>query len=602
MFQTYDSPPLASGTAPRVTAVRKLMTAAGVDAILVPREDEFQGEYVLPSAERLKWLTGFSGSAGIAVIGKSKAALFVDGRYTAQARQQIDSKIFEVVTLPATLSGWLANTFGRGQIIGFDPWLHTIAEIERLTGALKLKGVVLKAMPKNLVDRAWGAERPKPPAGAVSVQPQDFAGQPVAGKLANLRATLKADGHDAVILTLPDSIAWLFNIRGTDVAHNPVPLAFAIIRQTGKAELFVAADKLDGDVRSHLASAVKLQSPDLFPERVKVLKAEAAAVRLDAMRAAFWFKSALGDKVLKRATDPCTLPKSIKNDVEIAGARAAHVRDGLAMVKFLAWLDREASSGNVDEISACKTLEAFRRETNALREISFDTISGSGPHGAIVHYRVTEATNRRLKTGELFLVDSGGQYVDGTTDVTRTVVIGEPTQEMRERFTLVLKGHIALSLARFPEGTAGVQLDTLARHALWQAGCDFDHGTGHGVGSYLSVHEGPQSISKRGFHALHAGMIISNEPGYYKDGAFGIRIENLVLVSPATVPNGGDRAMLSFETLTLVPYDQRLIVAGMLSDAEREWLNAYNARVRRTHAAHLNGADKDWLMTATASL
>ena len=599
MFQTYEAPAIANQSAPRVAAVRKLMDAAGLDAFLIPREDEFQGEYVPPSAERLKWLTGFSGSAGIAVVAKAKAALFVDGRYTVQARNQADTKIFDIVTLPVTLVVWLGETLSKGQVIGFDPWLHTIAEIDKINDAMKPKGIVLKPVPRNLVDRAWGRARPAPPTGAVSVQPLEFAGQAASDKIANLQATLKAEGQDCVVLTLPDSIAWLFNIRGADVAHNPVPLAFAIIPQKGKPEIFIAPEKLNAAVRAHIATVAMVQNPEAFGVRVAALKSVGHKVRLDAAKSAYWFKTRLGDKLIVRAADPCTLPKAIKNAVEIAGARAAHVRDGLAMVRFLAWLDREAPAGAVDEIAACRKLEDFRRDTGALRDISFSTISGSGPNGAIVHYRVTDASNRRLQSGELFLLDSGGQYADGTTDVTRTVAIGTPTPEMRERFTLVLKGHIALSLARFPVGTPGVQLDTLARNALWQAGFDFDHGTGHGVGSFLSVHEGPQSISKRGYHALHAGMIVSNEPGYYKEGAYGIRIENLVLVTPAVTPSRGERPMLGFETLTLVPFDQALIAWAMLTDAERIWLNDYHARVRRTHAAQLKGSDRQWLMEAT---
>jgi Xaa-Pro aminopeptidase len=602
MFQTYDTPAAADQSAPRVAATRKLMAAAGLDAFLVPREDEFQGEYVPPSAERLKWLTGFSGSAGIAVLGTSKAALFVDGRYTVQARNQTDTKIFTIVTLPLTLAEWLGDTFGKGQVIGFDPWLHTIAEVERITAALKPKGITLKPVPRNFVDRAWGRARPAPPNGAVSIQPIERAGQAAGEKIASLQATLKAGGQDSVILTLPDSIAWLFNIRGADVAHNPVPLAFAVVPQKGKPEIFIDPAKLDPAARAHIAAVAKIHAPDAFADRIAAIRAAGQTVRLDAAKSAYWFKARLGDALITRAADPCTLPKAIKNTVEIAGARAAHVRDGLAMVKFLAWLDREAPGGAIDEIATCKKLEEFRRDTGALRDISFSTISGSGPNGAIVHYRVTEASNRKLKSGELFLVDSGGQYADGTTDITRTIAIGAPTTEMREQSTLVLRGHIAVSLARFPAGTPGVQIDTLARHAMWQAGFDFDHGTGHGVGSFLSVHEGPQSISKRGHHALHAGMIVSNEPGYYKEGAYGIRIENLVLVTPAVTPSGGDRPMHGFETLTLVPYDQRLIVTEMLTGAERVWINDYHARVRRTHAASLKGAERDWLMAATAPL
>ena len=429
-----------------------------------------------------------------------------------------------------------------------------------------------------------------------------YAGKPAEEKIAELQATLKADGQDAVVLTFPDSICWLFNIRGSDVAHNPVVLAFAILPASGKPELFVDPAKVGPEAKAHLAPLAKMQplpdidKPKSLEESLRALKEAGKTVRLSP-GAAVWFHRKLkgGKARVVRASDPCILPKARKNATEIKGARAAHKRDGAAMARFLAWLDREAEKGGIDEIAAAKQLETMRSETQALKEISFDTISGAGPNGAIVHYRVTTATNRKLKAGELYLVDSGAQYLDGTTDVTRTVAIGTPTREMCERFTLVLKGHIGIATARFPKGTRGIDLDPFARRPLWEAGLDFDHGTGHGVGSYLSVHEGPQSISKGGMIALEPGMIVSNEPGYYKTGGYGIRIENLVLVTePAKVPRG-EREVMSFETLTLVPIDRRLVVAEMLSPAELDWLNAYHARVAEVIGPELGPADRRWL-------
>jgi Xaa-Pro aminopeptidase len=604
MFQSFETFAEPARAPERVKRVRALMAQAGIDALLVPRADEHQGEYVPAAAERLKWLTGFTGSAGLAVIARRTAALFVDGRYTVQARAEVDSELLELPELPrGRLAEWLAAKLGKGGTVGFDPWLHTGGEIDRLGEALRPKGIKLKPLARNLVDRAWGRERPVPPAAAIAAHPPEHAGRSAAEKIADVQSKLATDGQDAVILTLPDSICWLFNLRGADVSHNPVALAFAIVPAKGKPELFIAPEKLTPEVRAHLSPVAKLSPPAALKDRIAALREGKKRVRLDPETAAHWFVRALGGKQrVVRGPDPCLALKARKNAAEIAGARAAHLRDGAAMVRFLAWLDREAPGGSVDEITAVKRLEAFRRETNALREISFDTIAGSGPHGAIVHYRVTQATNRRLQPGELFLVDSGGQYVDGTTDITRTVAIGEPTQEMRERFTLVLKGHIAIATARFPRGVRGIDLDPLARAALWAHGLDYDHGTGHGVGSYLSVHEGPQSISKAGMVALEPGMICSNEPGYYKAGAYGIRIENLVLVGEPEKLPGADRETLSFETLTLCPIDRRLIVPEMLSPAERGWLDSYHARVRESLGPLLDKETKAWLVAATQNI
>jgi Xaa-Pro aminopeptidase len=605
MFQDFgsDSDPKL-GTL-RIARLRALMRQRNLDAVLVPRADEHMGEYVPPSAERLQWLTGFTGSAGLAVIGLDFAALFVDGRYSLQAGTQVDTQTFTIIQVPDTdASTWLAGHMMRGTTVGYDPWLHTTSAVRQLADKLKPKGVILSALSANPVDRVWGRERPAPPAGAVIVHPQRYAGRSAADKIADLQKTLTTDEQDAVILTLPDSIAWTFNIRGSDVKHNPTALAFAIVHARGKPELFIDKRKLDRETRSHLTEVARLREPAELGERIEALRKAERRVRLDQTTAAHWFRRRLGERSPRviDSRDPCILPKARKNSIEIAGARAAHVRDGIAMARYLAWLDRQARTGTIDEIGAVEQLEAFRAETQALREISFDTISGSGPNGAIVHYRVTKQSNRRLGQGELFLVDSGGQYQDGTTDVTRTVAIGTPTQEMRERFTLVLEGMIAIATTKFPKGTTGAHIDAFARRALWDRGLDFDHGTGHGVGSYLSVHEGPQSISKRGHVALEPGMILSDEPGYYKAGAYGIRIENLLLVAEPQVPAGGEREMMAFETLTLVPIDRRLVEPKVLSASALAWLNAYHARVRQEIAPGLSGEDASWLEAAAAPI
>jgi Xaa-Pro aminopeptidase len=605
MFQDFSSSADPELGAKRVAKLRARLKRLGVDAVIVPRADEHMGEYVPPSAERLAWLTGFTGSAGWAIIGREKAALFVDGRYVLQAPAQVPTSIFEIVQVPETAPAqWIIKNFGKGTRIGFDPWLYTRAGIALLETALAKSDITLKALSRNPVDEIWGAERPPPPQGPVAVQPLELAGVAAADKIKDLQRQLREAGEDAVILTLPDSIAWLFNIRGSDVKHNPTPLAFAIVPVSGRPELFIGKAKLGADVRTHLNGIARVRPPDALAERLGVLKEERKRVRLDTATAAMWLWQRLGGARgrISEAADPCILPKARKNEAEIRGTRVAHQRDGVAVTRFLAWLDREAPKGTVDEITAVRTLENMRAETQALKEISFDTISGSGPNGAIVHYRVTEATNRLLKPGELFLVDSGAQFIDGTTDITRTVAIGAPSAEMRDRFTRVLLGHIAISELRFPTGTTGAHIDAFARHALWQAGFDYDHGTGHGVGSYLSVHEGPQSISKRGHVALEPGMILSNEPGYYKTGGYGIRIENLLLVAAAAPIPGGERPMMAFETLTLVPIDRRLVDAALLGPAGVAWLDAYHARVAAEIGPHLAGVDRDWLDRATAPI
>lgn len=604
MFQSFETRSDPTLAASRISRLREEMRRRGLAAYIIPRADEHQGEYVPACAERLHWLTGFSGSAGSAVVTFDAAAVFVDGRYTVQARHEVDLEVCDVVPMARTKAeDWIPGHLKSGANVGFDPKLFTIAQIERLRNRLKPHGLKVSPVATNLIDKLWGKDRPAAPLGPVIPHPQEFAGTPAADKIADVQKRLAADRHDAVVLTTPESICWLLNARGSDVAHIPVFTSFAIAPRRGKVELFVDERKLDKSARAHLRSIAKLFPPEQLADRLAELKAQGKRVRLDPNTASWFFAQKLGGSSrIARGTDPCVALKAIKNTTEIAGARSAHERDGVAVTRFLCWLDRETTNGSIDEITAARTLEGFRRDTNLLREISFDTISGSGPNGAIVHYRVSTASNRELRPGELFLVDSGAQYQDGTTDITRTVAIGKPSAEMIARFTLVLKGNIAIATARFPAGTRGRDLDPFARRALWAAGLDYDHGTGHGVGSFLSVHEGPASISKAGAVPLEPGMILSNEPGYYKEGAYGIRIENLLLVREPEKIGGGDREMLSFETLTLAPIDRRLIDGTLLTAEEIAWLNAYHERVRKTLSPHLDRETKAWLVATTAPL
>jgi Xaa-Pro aminopeptidase len=599
MFQTYDAAQGQQDNAARLARFRELMARLKVDAVLVPHADEFMNEYLPPSNQRLAWLTGFTGSAGLAVVARKTAALFVDGRYILQAPQQVDADAFEILQIPgAKPADWIVNILKAGAVVGYDPRLISPAVLDELAKGLDGKRIKLKALGRNPVDAIWGRERPPLPTGAIAPHPIKYAGKSAEEKIRDVQAELKKVGHDAVVLTSPDSICWLFNIRGADVAHNPIVLATAIVPASGKPELFVDARKVGPEAKSHLAPLAKISEPKAVEARLAALGKAKRTVRLGPA-AAVWFEKKLKGANAVRAADPCTLPKARKNATEIKGARIAHKRDGAAMARFLAWLDQNAVTGSLDEIAAAQKLEAIRSETQTLKEISFDTISGAGPNGAIVHYRVTAATNRKLRPGELYLVDSGAQYLEGTTDITRAVAVGVPSPEMRERFTLVLKGHIAVATARFPKGTRGIDLDPFARRALWAAGLDYDHGTGHGVGSYLSVHEGPQSISKAGMAVLEPGMIVSNEPGYYKTGGYGIRIENLLLVSEPEKITGGERETMTFETLTLVPIDRRLILPELMSDAEIAWLDAYHRRVRDEIGPHLSPGDRQWLLAVT---
>ena len=601
-FQSFEESGDSSKGAERLRRLRAELERRGLDGFVVAHADPHQNEYLPACEERLAWLTGFTGSAGVAIVLRDKAALFVDGRYTLQARKQVDSKAFKIEHLDRPPSRWLVENLKEGSTLGYDPWRTTIAGVKRLGKAAKQAKARLVAVDDNPVGAIW-TNRPAPPLARVVLHPLKFAGEPAEKKLARIRTELKKQKLDAALLSDPTAVAWTFNIRGGDVAHTPIALSWALVPRQGKPKLFVDARKLTNSVRHALARLADILEPRELETALGDF-AKGKTIRLDqatAPRRLADVVEAAGGTVSKGA-DPVTRPKAIKNKTEIEGARAAHRRDGAALVRFLAWLDREARGGKLTEIDAVAALESFRRDTGKLKDISFPTISGAGPHGAIVHYRVTKETNRRLKRGELFLVDSGGQYQDGTTDVTRTIAIGNPGREMRERFTRVLKGHIAVARAIFPDATAGSQIDSFARAPLWRAGIDYDHGTGHGVGSYLSVHEGPARLSKLGTAPLCAGMILSNEPGYYKVGAYGIRIENLVLVVPQKKPKGGEKKLLGFETLTLAPIDRRLVEAKLLSAEERAWLDAYHARVMRELAAKLDPATRKWLGLATAPL
>ncbi|GAB4521266.1 MAG: aminopeptidase P family protein [Amphiplicatus sp.] len=605
MFQSFDPVSDRSYAARHLPLLRAEMKKRGVDGFIVPHDDEYQNEYIPAYAERLMWVSGFSGSAGAAVVLMDRAVIFVDGRYTLQARAEVDDAFFEYESIPDTSPAeWLAKNARKGWRVGYDPMLHTSAGLARLEAAAKRAGFELVPLKDNPIDAAWAGQPPRP-AAKIIPHPVAFAGKSSEEKRREIAAAVKAAGADALLVTAPPSIAWLFNIRGGDVARTPLPLGRAIVHADGAASLFVAPEKVDNALSGHLGDAVDIRPEEGVIDALGALGEKGAKVAVDPALAPARFVSLLkesGARVIELA-DPCALPRACKNDAELAGARAAHERDGAAVTRFLHWLASEAQGGDVDEITAAKKLEELRRETGELVDISFDTISGAGPNGAIVHYRVNTRTNRRLQPGELFLIDSGAQYRNGTTDITRTVAIGRPTAEMRDRFTRVLKGHIALATARFPEGVTGHQLDALARRPLWEAGLDYDHGTGHGVGSFLGVHEGPQRIAKTAnSQPLRPGMIVSNEPGYYKTGAFGIRIENLVVVTPPEPVEGGERAMMGFETLTLAPIELDLVVPSLLSEHERHWLNKYHARVRQTLTPRLPKDVADWLARKTRAI
>jgi Xaa-Pro aminopeptidase len=605
MFQTFDTTADPSTGAECVARLRAELKRRGLDGFFVPLADEHQGEYIPDCAKRLQWLTGFAGSAGLAVVLADTAVIFVDGRYTLQVRDQVDTAVFtpkHLIDEPP--QDWLKQAAASGQRIGFDPWLHTASEVERFTKAATAVGASFVPVDDNPIDAIW-TDRPEPPQGAVSLYPEALAGESAASKLERVGKAIAEAGAAAAAITQPDSIAWVLNIRGSDVSHTPLPLSFAIVKASGRPTLFIDGRKLSNTVRDALSEVADIDAPGGFERALAGLGQSGAKVLVDRSSAASKVGTAVqaaGGTVVD-GRDPVVLPKARKNAAELNGTRNAHVRDGAAMAQFLAWFDREAPKGELDEIQAAEALERFRAETGVLKDISFDTISGAGPNGAIVHYRVSRDTNRRIGMDEIYLIDSGAQYEDGTTDITRTLIVGTPSAEMRDRFTRVLKGHIRLTMARFPKGTTGAQLDILARQALWNAGLDFDHGTGHGVGVFLSVHEGPARISKAGSVALESGMILSNEPGYYRTGAYGIRIENLVVVTEAEPITGGERPMMAFETLTLAPIDRRLIEPSLLDGDERRWLDDYHARVFSTIAPLISDeVDRGWLADSTRPL
>ncbi|MEJ2817865.1 aminopeptidase P family protein [Caulobacter sp. CCG-8] len=603
MRQTFDES-TDPGFGPRhVPLIRAAMAKQGLDGFLVPHEDEHQNEYLPAANDRLAWASGFTGSAGAGVILKDRAAVFVDGRYTLQVRDQVDQGVFEIRDLVEGGVPAYLETASKGAVIGYDARLHSPQALDGLKAAAAKAGAALKAVAINPIDEAWGAQRPAQPAAPVVPQPVKYAGEESASKRARVGSAVAALGAQAAVITAPASIAWLFNIRGGDVIRSPLPLSQAVLRADGTARLFLDPAKVTDDLPAWLGNQVSLETPEALDGALAELSGQKVVV--DPGQSSAWYfdtLAAAGAEVV-RAMDPCTLPRACKNAVEIAGTVEAHKRDGAALTRFLHWLATEGQVNPPDEKEAVAKLEAFREATGVLKDLSFDTIGAANGHGALPHYRPTERSNERAAMGSLLLVDSGGQYLDGTTDVTRTVAIGEPTAEMVTRNTLVLKGHLAIARLRFPAGTTGSAIDAFARAALWSHGLDYDHGTGHGVGVYLGVHEGPQRISKApNTIALQPGMIVSNEPGYYKDGEYGIRIENLEVVMPAEGVGTGDRPMHRFHALTLAPIDRRLVDKSLLSPEEIAQFDAYHARVLREIGPLVDGEVRAWLEAVCAPL
>lgn len=596
-----------SNYADRLASLREQLRRDRLDGFVVPLTDEHMSEYVGDYAQRLAWLTGFQGSAGTAVVLPEAAAIFTDGRYTLQVRQQVDGNHWQFVGVPQTsVAGWLADHAGQGARIGYDPWLHTRSWVAEATRALAEKGAALVAVDTNPVDAVW-PDRPAPSDDIITVQDDIRAGQSSAEKRAAIGDWLTERKADAVVLSALDSIAWVLNVRGRDVAHTPVALAYAIVQADGTADLYIAPEKMTDVVRQHLGNAIRIHDRAAFAEDIKGYKGKRVAADPERAVAAIFDRLDAGGATILSLRDPAVLAKACKNPVEIAGHRAASARDGAALARFLRWVEMEAPKGGLTELDCVAKLQAFREETGVLLDTSFDTISATGAHGASPHYRVDADSNAPLELGQLYLVDSGGQYLDGTTDVTRVLPVGEPSAEMKDRFTRVLRGHIALATAIFPRGTNGGQLDGFARRPLWEVGLDYAHGTGHGVGAYLAVHEGPQRIATPNYpgggpaEPLRAGMIISNEPGYYKAGEYGIRIENLVLVEARDIV-GAEQPMLGFETLTFCPIERSLIVTELLSPHERQWVDEYHARVLAVLAPQMTGDDLAWLEAKCAPL
>ena len=603
MIQNYEvqgGPDYGRKNLPKL---RQALANAGLNGFLIPHEDEYQNEYLPDCNERLMWATGFTGSAGSAIVLTEKASMFVDGRYTLQVRAQVDGELFEYQSVEEKgMTKWLTANTKDGDVIGYDPKLHSPNGLKALEKAAHLSGATLKALTANPIDEAWD-DRPSEPEMPLSIQPLSLAGESHSQKRGRIGHKIKDAGADIALITSPASIAWLLNIRGGDVMCTPLPLSSLTITASGQVDLFIKPSKITPEIGTHLGNDVSIKTEDDLMGALTSMKDK--IVLADPSTTSAWFFQTLdtaGAKLM-RGQDPIALPKASKNSAEITGTTQAHKRDAVPLIKFLHWLDTDAQNGRYDEIEAAIKLEQFRHETGVLKDLSFESISGAGSNGAHCHYRVNTATTKLLEKGTLFLIDSGGQYQDGTTDVTRTVSIGDPTDEMRERFTLVLKGHISLALVRFPKGTTGSNLDVLARHALWQHGLDYDHGTGHGVGVYLGVHEGPQRISKApNTVALQPGMIVSNEPGYYKEDGYGIRIENLQYVTEAVDIKGGERPMMGFETLTLAPISRNLIVTSMLTETERHYVNDYHAKVWAEIGPQLDGDIKSWLKDACQAI
>lgn len=602
IFQSFEQKTTPSQGAPHLKALREELNKRGLDGFVVPRTDEHQNEYVPPSSERLMWLTGFAGSWGTAIVLTDKAAIFVDGRYTVQVREQVDVSIFtpeHLIDNPP--EQWIKKTLKAGMKIGFDPWLHTHDGAKRLAEACTSVGATLVAVETNPIDSVW-ADRPAVPLAPVTLHKAAHAGEDAQHKIKRIQSRLAEMKSDAVVITDAHAVAWIFNIRGGDVGHTPLPLGFAIVPQNGKPELFMDGRKFSNIVRDEVANLADIAEPSALDLSLNKLGQAKARVRFDgataATRLVHKIESAGGTADV--GTDFVALMKAVKNKAEIEGSRAAHARDGAAMSKFLAWFDREAIKGHLTEISATEKLEVCRRDTGVLKDVSFPSIAGAGPNAAIPHYKVSVESNRKIEKG-LFLIDSGAQYEDGTTDITRTIAVGPATDEMKDRFTRVLKGHIAIDRAVFPKGTSGAQIDSFARKPLWDVGLDFDHGTGHGIGSYLSVHEGPQRIAKTGVIPLEEGMMLSNEPGFYKAGHWGIRIENLILVEKHEMKNA-EREMFGFETLSFAPIDLNLIEVSLLSADERTWLNDYHAKTRAIVAPYCDEETKTWLNHATRAI
>ena len=603
MRQTFDESTDPSFGPKHVPLIRKAMAEQGLDGFVTPHEDEHQNEYLPAANDRLAWATGFTGSAGAAVILKDKAAIFVDGRYTLQVRDQVDQGVFEIRDLVEGGVPAYLEAAPKGSVIGYDPRLHSPDALARLQAAVAKAGAKLKPVSPNPLDTAWGVARPAQPTAPIVPHPLQYSGEDSSAKRHRLGQALAERGADVAVITAPASIAWLFNVRGGDVIRSPLPIGQAILGADGSARLFLGPAKVTADLPAWLGNEVRLETPDDLPQALADLKGR--QVLVDPAQSSAWYFETLGaaGAGVQRGDDPCLLPRACKNAVEIEGAKRAHVRDGAALSQFLHWIATEGQINPPDEIEAVAKLESFREATGALKDLSFDTIAGALSNGALPHYRPTSRLNTRTTEGSLLLVDSGGQYLDGTTDVTRTMAIGDPSAEMCERFTLVLQGHLALTRVRFPVGTTGSALDALARVAMWSRGLDYDHGTGHGVGSYLGVHEGPHRIAKApNTVALRPGMIVSNEPGYYKEGGYGIRIENLQFVTEPEIPPGGERPMLGFEPLTLAPIDRRLVVAEMLTGEERAQFDAYHARVLKEVGPLVPANVAAWLADVCAPL